>query len=50
MKLPYDEHSYPLYANRWAGGSMDAEGLSHIERFQLEEPFLSGHLPVLMLC
>lgn len=37
----YDEHSYPLYANRWAGGSIDAEGLSHIERFQLE-----GTIPV----
>ncbi|MBR8833014.1 MAG: amylo-alpha-1,6-glucosidase [Stigonema ocellatum SAG 48.90 = DSM 106950] len=32
----YDGRSYPLYANRWTSGSVDAEGLNHIERFQLE--------------
>lgn len=32
----YDGRGYPLYANRWASGSVDAEGVSHIERFELE--------------
>jgi predicted glycogen debranching enzyme len=37
----YDGRSYLLYANHWASGSVDADGVNNIERFQLE-----GTIPV----
>jgi predicted glycogen debranching enzyme len=32
----YDGHDYPLYADRWAGGTLEPAGFHHLERFHLE--------------
>ena len=32
----YDGRSYPLFANRWAGGELEPRGFHHLERFCLE--------------
>ncbi len=32
----YDNHTYPLHANRWADGIVSPQGFRHIERFSLE--------------
>jgi len=32
----YGGHTYPLYANRWADGTVDPAGFHHLERFHLE--------------
>ncbi|MEW6683374.1 MAG: amylo-alpha-1,6-glucosidase [Nitrospirota bacterium] len=37
----YDGRRYPLFANRWADGTIDPHGYRHIERF-----FLDGLVPV----
>jgi predicted glycogen debranching enzyme len=34
--VDYDGSSYPLFANRWAGGLLDPNGALHLERFHLE--------------
>ncbi len=34
--VEYQGQIYPLYANRWAGGAIEAHGYRHIERFILE--------------
>ena len=37
----YDGYSYPLFANRWAGGEVEPLGFHHLERFRLD-----GTIPV----
>jgi predicted glycogen debranching enzyme len=37
----YDGGTYPLFANRWADGTVDPTGFHHIERFELD-----GTIPV----
>ncbi|NJL62313.1 MAG: glycogen debranching protein [Methylacidiphilales bacterium] len=37
----YDNHTYPLHANRWADSIVSPQGFRHIERFRLE-----GTIPV----
>lgn len=37
----YDNHTYPLHANRWADGIVSPQGYRHIEQFTLE-----GTVPV----
>src|SRR5512136_1793291 len=37
----YDGHSYPLFANRWAGGVVEPQGYLFLERF-----YLDGATPV----
>ncbi|BAZ17906.1 putative glycogen debranching enzyme [Calothrix sp. NIES-4071] len=32
----YDDHTYPLHANRWVSGIVSPQGFRHIERFTLE--------------
>ncbi len=32
----YDNHTYPLHANRWADGIVSPQGFRHIEQFTLE--------------
>ncbi|MBI2879069.1 MAG: glycogen debranching enzyme family protein [Candidatus Rokubacteria bacterium] len=32
----YDGRAYPLFANRWADGTVDPRGERHLERFRLE--------------
>jgi predicted glycogen debranching enzyme len=32
----YDGQTYPLSANRWSGGTLDAGGLAHLDRFTLD--------------
>ena len=32
----YDDHAYPLFANRWASGQVEPAGFHHLERFHLE--------------
>jgi predicted glycogen debranching enzyme len=32
----YDGRTYPLFANRWAGGKMEPASFHHLERFHLE--------------
>ncbi len=34
--VEYGGHAYPLFANRWAGGTVDPHGYRHAERFRLE--------------
>jgi predicted glycogen debranching enzyme len=37
----YNGQAYPLFTNRWADGTLDPKGYTHIERFQLD-----GAIPV----
>ncbi len=32
----YDDHTYPLFTNRWVGDRVDPTGFCHLERFHLE--------------
>lgn len=34
--VTYAGRNYPLYANEWAGGTIEAEGTRYLERFHLE--------------
>ena len=34
--VTYAGRKYPLYANEWAGGTIEAEGTRYLERFHLE--------------
>lgn len=39
----YDGRTYPLFANRWAGGAVDPPGYWHIEQFHLEGTIPTWH-------
>ena len=35
--VEYDGHTYPLYTNRWSGGTLAPEGCPQIEQFRLDD-------------